>query len=265
MPDLFDNIADYSKVASGFTPVVAAGLTSYALFGRNLPSSLLNWANPAAPIVDASAVTVGPVSGVTTTSSNSLVLPDAPTVASETIFLVMSVNPTSWSSFIASPFGSNPVNSNTGTAINCQNGIAGLQASIGLIIGGAAGSRVCSVTAGGLAILSGDAATQEVIVLPQLYMLKIDVANLLITMQNMSQVAASWKNTIVMAAGTTRAPQAVSLNYGLQSSGAGSGSAVNSSNTYHAYAHYNRATVASEDALVSSQLRKIMATRGITV
>lgn len=264
MPYITDNLADYSRISSvSFMPTVPSGLTTFALFGRTLNSSLINLANSAAPLSVTLNLGINATSGVTVTNFNQLVTPDVANTGSETIYLVMSVNPTNWASFLCSPFGSNPVNSNTATEINCQNGVAGLQANVGFNISGTPGSRVCSVTAGGLGIISGDTATQAVIVNPQLYMFKIDMANLLVTLQNMSQTAASWTSHIVITSGWTR--EAITAPYAMGANTAADGAFTNATNMYHAYAHYNRATTSAEDTLISAQLRKIMATRGVSV
>lgn len=263
MSYLFDNLADYSKTpTAGLIPAVTSGLTTYALFGRTLAASLANYANSAAPLTVSVAPTVNAVSGLVTTSPGELVTPDIPTAGSETIYLVMSVNPSSWTSFESFDFGCVPVNTTTGTMIASSNATIGLQANIGLTISGTNASRVASITAGGNALISGDTATQAVISTPQMYMLKLDIGNLLITWQNLSQTASSWKNTIPLTAGTVRPANA--SPYAMLAAGP-SLSALNASNTYHAYVHYSRATTSAEDALVSAQLRKIMATRGVTV
>lgn len=262
MPNIIDNLADYSKVSSvGFNPVVTNGLTTYALFGRTLNSSLNNLFNTALPLSVTANVAINSTSGVTVSGIKQLVTPDTPTTNSETIYLVMSVNPTNWTSFISSPFGANPVNSNTATNLNCQNGISGIQANLGLIISGSGASRVCSISAGGSALISADTATQAVIVNPQMYVYKIDMTNLLVTFQNLSQTAASWTNHITLTSGWSRPSIATPFSMGTN----GVGGFSNSTNTYHAYVHYNRATIADEDILVYNQMKKIMSTRGVTI
>lgn len=264
MAFVLDNLADYSKTpGASLQPAVPSGITTFALFGRTLAASLNNYINPAAPLTPSAVLSIGTTTGITATATAQLVTPDVPATGSETIFLVMAINPSSWTSFVATPFGSNPVNTTTGTQLGCQHGVAGIQANVGIGPSGTPGSHVISITAGGVAIIDGDTATQAVLMTPQMYMFKIDIPNLLVTVSNLSQPGiASWTKTLVLTSGWVR--PVLTQPYTMLCATAGVTS-LNASNTYHAYVHYNRATLASEDALIYAQIKKIMATRGITI
>jgi hypothetical protein len=244
-------------------PAVPSGLTTYALFGRTLAASLVNYANRAAPLTVSATPTVNAVSGLVTTSPGELVMPDAPTMGSETIYFVASINPSSWTSFTCNPFGSVLNNAFFATEIIATNAVVGLQANLGFVTSTGGESNLAHfINAGGTAALGADTATQAVISTPQMYMLKLDLPNLLVTWQNLSQTASSWKITEALPVGTTRPVNTFPYAMLVQGTSAG---ATNASNTNHAYVHYNRATTAAEDALVTAQLRKIMATRGVTI
>lgn len=259
-----DNLADYSATPGAILlPAVSSGLTTYSLFGRTLPASLVNYANRAASMVVTTVPTVNPGSGLVTTLAGELVTPDIPTTGSETIFFITSINPSNWASFSSSPLGSIPSNAFFATAIIASNSVVGLQANLGFVpSGGGTANQTAFINAGGTAALGTDTATQTIISNPQMYMLKLDLLNLLVTWENVSQAGSSWKKTFAISSGSSRPVN--TLAYAMLAQGTGQG-ASNASTTNHAYIHYSRATLASEDTLIVGQVRKIMDTRGIVI
>ncbi|AEU37267.1 hypothetical protein [Granulicella mallensis] len=259
-----DNLADYSRTPGAILqPAVSFGLTTYALFGRTLEASLVNYANSAAPMTVTTVPTIDAVSGLVTTLPGELVTPDLPSTGSETIYFVASINPSNWASFASNPFGSLLNNSFFATEIIATNEVVGVQANLGFVpTGGGTSNFVRSINAGGSATLGTDTATQAVISNPQMYMLKLDIPNLMVTWQNLSHAASSWKSILAIPAGATRPVNIFPYSMLAQGTGA---VASNGSITNHAYIHYNRATLASEDALIYAQAQRIMAARGITI
>lgn len=282
MPNIFDSNIDLSNIASSFTPAVTTGLTTYALLGKSLQASLYNYANPSSPLMTNSSagptflpsVTPG-VSGLTvnggpgpTFEGGQVILPDAPSVGSETIFFVASTNPSSWAAFVCEFLG--VWNGTAGTLnqafyIQASNQLTGVQCSVGYINGAGTASSISLATWVNTGALGTTSTEQAIVATPQLYMFKFDIPNLLVTFENMTQSSiigapATTKHTAVLTAGSTRPVITSNINI------LGTIQAPeNASVTHHAYLHYNRATLASEDALIYAQLQKIMAVRGFTI
>lgn len=273
MPNIYDSNIDLSNVASSFNPAVTAGLTTYALLGKSLQASLNNYAAPSSPLLTSSSgfgfpTIASGVSGASVSGLGQIVLPDAPGVGSETIFLVASINPTNWASFSASPLGI--WNGTAGTLnqacyMNASSNLSGVQFTVGYINGAGTATGADLGVFVNPGALGATVAEQAIVSTPQLYMLKFDIPNLLVTFENVTQAAligapATVKKTAALTAGSTR--PVITSNYEMMGNVQ---SPLNAASTIHAYVRYSRATLASEDTLIYSQLQKVMAVRGVTV
>ncbi|AEU37268.1 hypothetical protein [Granulicella mallensis] len=273
MPSVFDSNIDLSNVAGSFNPAVTAGLTTFALLGKSLQASLNNYAAPASPLLTSSsgngfpAIASG-MSGATVNGIGQLLLPDAPSTDSETIFIVASINPSNWATFNMSPVGiwNGTAGSLTQACyMNAQSTLTGVQFNVGYINGSG-----MAVTAGmAVRVNAGTLGTtppeQAIVSTPQCYMMKFDIPNLLATFKNVTQASligapAATTSTLVLTSGSTR--PVITSNYELMGN---IQSPVNAASTIHAFVRYDRATPVSEDALIYAQLQKVMATRGFTI
>lgn len=281
MPYILDNNIDLSNVATSLAPAVPSGLTTFALLGKSLQASMYNYANPSAPLMvnpgfgptGLPVITPG-VSGLTVNGGpnglvgNQVLLPDVPATGSETLFLVFSINPTNWTSFVAETIG---VWNGTAGTLNqacysvAQAATSGVSFSCGYINGAGTATSVnmgVFVTSGAL---STTLAEQAIVSTPQVYKFKFDIPNLLVTWQNVTQASligapANTTKTTVITAGSTR--PVITAPFGMLGN---IQAPLNINVTHHAYLHYSRATTLAEDALIYEQLQTIMAVRGFTV
>lgn len=273
MPNIFDSNIDLSSIAGSLTPAVAGGLTTFALLGKSLQASLNNYAAPASPLLMSSSgfafpVITNGVSGATVNNFGELFLPDTPNAGSETIFIVASINPSSWTTFNASPFGTwNGTGGGLAQScyMNASNGLSGVQFTVGYINGSGTPVTATATTRVNTGSLGTTPAEQAIVSVPQLYMMKFDIPDLIMTFRNITQAAligapATTTGTVALTAGSTR--PIITPTYQMMGNVQ---SPTNSAVTLHAIARYNRATLVSEDTLITAQLQKIMAVRSVTV
>lgn len=263
MPALIDRSIDLSAIATLWDSPVTTGLETISFFGATLAQSLRNLtpSGSASPLLVAGSPVVSTPSGIALTQAANLTTGFTRDNSETFMFVVSSVYGTGAAS--VKILDNLKVSSNDSVGVvMASSGFAGPTFEVGFVSSAGAGlTQQATLQAGG----ANSAQTIAATALPNFYVCKIDMANMVISYKSMSPAAitAGWGTgtgavTTAITAGNTQPVNTVPYRLGGYQNTAGSAE-------MHFFAKFNRATTLAEDAAMYAAVQNTMGLRGVTI